>query len=161
MPECHTFVSYFWVFQMSAILPVFGQQLWNMAVLLILTYSFSWWGSFLWLMKFNLNANLQLPYLHKVYSEAICLLIIYLWRSWFGLKWNVITYWTEVELQIWLALQINNILYILLLQVVNKYIDQGVAELVPGVLFIDEVCYIKLFTFFCVCVVYILVVEWL
>jgi DNA helicase TIP49 (TBP-interacting protein) len=24
-------------------------------------------------------------------------------------------------------------------QVVNKYIDQGVAELVPGVLFIDEV----------------------
>jgi len=27
----------------------------------------------------------------------------------------------------------------LLLQVVNRYIDQGVAELVPGVLFIDEV----------------------
>ena len=26
-----------------------------------------------------------------------------------------------------------------LLQVVNRYIDQGVAELVPGVLFIDEV----------------------
>ena len=26
-----------------------------------------------------------------------------------------------------------------LLQVVNKYIDQGTAELVPGVLFIDEV----------------------
>ena len=26
-----------------------------------------------------------------------------------------------------------------LLQVVNKYIDDGVAELVPGVLFIDEV----------------------
>ncbi len=25
------------------------------------------------------------------------------------------------------------------LQTVNKYIDQGVAELVPGVLFIDEV----------------------
>lgn len=25
------------------------------------------------------------------------------------------------------------------LQVVNRYIDQGVAELVPGVLFIDEV----------------------
>ena len=25
------------------------------------------------------------------------------------------------------------------LQVVNKYIDQGVAELVPGVLFVDEV----------------------
>ena len=25
------------------------------------------------------------------------------------------------------------------LQVVNKYIDQGVAELIPGVLFIDEV----------------------
>ena len=24
-------------------------------------------------------------------------------------------------------------------QVVNKYIDQGIAELVPGVLFIDEV----------------------
>ena len=28
---------------------------------------------------------------------------------------------------------------LLLLQVVNRYIDQGVAELVPGVLFIDEV----------------------
>ncbi len=27
----------------------------------------------------------------------------------------------------------------LLVQVVNRYIDQGVAELVPGVLFIDEV----------------------
>ena len=27
----------------------------------------------------------------------------------------------------------------LLWQVVNRYIDQGVAELVPGVLFIDEV----------------------
>lgn len=27
----------------------------------------------------------------------------------------------------------------LLLQVVNRYIDQGVAELVPGVLFVDEV----------------------
>jgi DNA helicase TIP49 (TBP-interacting protein) len=26
-----------------------------------------------------------------------------------------------------------------MLQVVNKYIDQGTAELVPGVLFIDEV----------------------
>lgn len=25
-------------------------------------------------------------------------------------------------------------------KVVNRYIDQGVAELVPGVLFIDEVC---------------------
>lgn len=25
-------------------------------------------------------------------------------------------------------------------QVVNRYIDQGIAELVPGVLFIDEVC---------------------
>ena len=25
------------------------------------------------------------------------------------------------------------------LQVVNRYIDQGIAELVPGVLFIDEV----------------------
>lgn len=29
--------------------------------------------------------------------------------------------------------------FTLLLQVVNRYIDQGVAELVPGVLFIDEV----------------------
>lgn len=26
-----------------------------------------------------------------------------------------------------------------MIQVVNKYIDQGIAELVPGVLFIDEV----------------------
>ena len=30
-------------------------------------------------------------------------------------------------------------LKIYILQVVNKYIDQGVAELVPGVLFVDEV----------------------
>jgi RuvB-like protein 1 (pontin 52) len=29
-------------------------------------------------------------------------------------------------------------------KVVNKYIDQGVAELVPGVLFIDEVFCFKL-----------------
>ncbi len=29
--------------------------------------------------------------------------------------------------------------HVRLLQVVNKYIDQGTAELVPGVLFIDEV----------------------
>lgn len=28
----------------------------------------------------------------------------------------------------------------LFVKVVNKYIDQGVAELVPGVLFVDEVC---------------------
>jgi RuvB-like protein 1 (pontin 52) len=28
---------------------------------------------------------------------------------------------------------------LLLAQVVNKYIDEGIAELVPGVLFIDEV----------------------
>ena len=27
-------------------------------------------------------------------------------------------------------------------QVVNKYIDEGIAELIPGVLFIDEVPYI-------------------
>ncbi len=26
-------------------------------------------------------------------------------------------------------------------QTVNRYIDQGIAELVPGVLFIDEVCF--------------------
>ena len=31
------------------------------------------------------------------------------------------------------------IFLIRILQVVNKYIDQGVAELVPGVLFVDEV----------------------
>ena len=37
-----------------AIPRVFGLQLWNLAVLLILTCSFSWWGSFLWFMKFNL-----------------------------------------------------------------------------------------------------------
>lgn len=28
-------------------------------------------------------------------------------------------------------------------KVVNRYIDQGVAELVPGVLFVDEVCVIS------------------
>ena len=33
---------------------VFGLQLWNLALLLSLTCSFSWWGSFLCLMKFNL-----------------------------------------------------------------------------------------------------------
>ena len=46
-----------------------------------------------------------------------------------------------------LRLEINKVKYFLklysnkryLLKVVNKYIDQGVAELVPGVLFIDEV----------------------
>ena len=52
--DYHTFVSYFQVFQMSVILRHFGQQLWNLAALLILTCSLSWWGSFLWLMKFNL-----------------------------------------------------------------------------------------------------------
>ena len=31
-------------FQMSTISRVFRQQLWNVAVLLILTSSFSWWG---------------------------------------------------------------------------------------------------------------------
>ena len=35
MPDCNTFVSYFRVFQMSVIPRVFGQQLWNLAVLLI------------------------------------------------------------------------------------------------------------------------------
>lgn len=30
-------------------------------------------------------------------------------------------------------------LYIAFQQVVNRYIDEGIAELVPGVLFIDEV----------------------
>ena len=54
MPDCHTFVSYFRGFQMPTISRVFGHQLWNLAALLILTCSFSWWGSFLWLMKFNL-----------------------------------------------------------------------------------------------------------
>lgn len=34
-------------------------------------------------------------------------------------------------------------------KVVNKYIDQGVAELVPGVLFIDEVSIIWLFIYSC------------
>ena len=61
MPDCHTFVSYFRVFQMSTIPRVFGQQLWKLAVSLILTCSFSWWGSFGW---WN---NYKLPFLHKVY----------------------------------------------------------------------------------------------
>ena len=52
--DYHTLVSYFWVFQMSTISRVSALQLWNLAVFLILTRSFSWWGSFLWLMKFNL-----------------------------------------------------------------------------------------------------------
>ena len=48
-------MSLIFVFKkMSSIPDVFGLQLWNLAVLLILTCSFSWWGSFLWLMKFNL-----------------------------------------------------------------------------------------------------------
>jgi len=33
----------------------------------------------------------------------------------------------------------TNIKFLEINKVVNKYIDQGVAELVPGVLFIDEV----------------------
>ena len=32
---------------------------------------------------------------------------------------------------------------ILLGQVVNRYIDEGIAELVPGVLFVDEVHFCK------------------
>lgn len=28
------------------------------------------------------------------------------------------------------------------IQVVNRYIDEGIAELVPGVLFIDEVAFL-------------------
>ena len=32
----------------------FLKWLWNLAALLILTCSLLWWGSFLWLMKFNL-----------------------------------------------------------------------------------------------------------
>ncbi len=32
-------------------------------------------------------------------------------------------------------------------KVVNKYIEQGTAELVPGVLFIDEVCSYHVFVF--------------
>ena len=40
---------------MSAILRVFGQQLWNLAVLLIWTRFFSRWGSFLWLMLISLH----------------------------------------------------------------------------------------------------------
>lgn len=33
-------------------------------------------------------------------------------------------------------------------KVVNKYIDQGIAELVPGVLFIDEVSFCQLLSCF-------------
>ena len=40
---------------MSAILRVFGQQLWNLVVLLIWTRFFSRWGSFLWLMLISLH----------------------------------------------------------------------------------------------------------
>ena len=44
MPDCHTFVSYFRVFsQMST--PRVSANIWNLAVLLILTRSFSWWDS--------------------------------------------------------------------------------------------------------------------
>lgn len=43
------------------------------------------------------------------------------------------------------------------LQVVNRYIDEGVAELVPGVLFIDEVCFLfagcKLYLLLSACIV--------
>lgn len=39
---------------------------------------------------------------------------------------------------LWSALLLGSWLN-LVLQVVNRYIDQGVAELVPGVLFVDEV----------------------
>jgi RuvB-like protein 1 (pontin 52) len=33
-------------------------------------------------------------------------------------------------------------------KVVNKYIEQGVAELIPGVLFIDEVLFLEISFFF-------------
>ena len=41
-------------FMQRQLFRVFGLQLWNLALLLSLTCSFSWWGSFLCLMKFNL-----------------------------------------------------------------------------------------------------------
>ena len=55
LSDYHTFVSYFQVFQISTIPRVFGLQLWNVAVLLILTL-FCVMGSFLWLMK-SMYAN--------------------------------------------------------------------------------------------------------
>ena len=67
MPHCHTFVSYFWGFQMSTISRVFGLQLWNLAALLILTCSFSWLVHFFGWWN-SIYANWQPPYLHKVYS---------------------------------------------------------------------------------------------
>jgi DNA helicase TIP49 (TBP-interacting protein) len=39
-----------------------------------------------------------------------------------------------------------------MVQVVNRYIDQGVAELVPGVLFVDEVNRILSY---CVCLAFL------
>jgi len=43
-------------------------------------------------------------------------------------------------------------LYVSCVQAVNKYIEQGVAELVPGVLFIDEVRHCCVCVRACVCV---------
>lgn len=37
-------------------------------------------------------------------------------------------------------------IYTVCCQVVNRYIDEGIAELVPGVLFIDEVSYYFILT---------------
>lgn len=36
-------------------------------------------------------------------------------------------------------MKLPNYVALFIFKVVNKYIDQGVAELVPGVLFVDEV----------------------
>ena len=46
MPAIHLSL----IFKFFNCLPVFDLQLWNLAVLLILTCFFSWWGSFLWFM---------------------------------------------------------------------------------------------------------------
>ena len=58
---------------MSSISRVFGLQLWNLAASLIFTCSFSWWGSFLWLMieiHFMLISSHHICIIHNCHSTV-------------------------------------------------------------------------------------------
>ena len=82
MPDYHTLISHFRAFIMSTISNVFGLQLWNLAVLLILTCYFSWWGSFLWIeIQFMLISSRHIyirsiSIIHSTGSLKVCTWII-------------------------------------------------------------------------------------
>ena len=44
-------------------------------------------------------------------------------------------------------------------KVVNRYIDNGVAELVPGVLFIDEVIHVPLLPLYATILIFLLLIQ--